>query len=86
MVAIKSMITKKGQTTIPAKIRKALNLEPGDALRYELGKGEVIVKPIRGSILDVAGSVRPRRRPEDFKKIREKTKATVARHIVKEMK
>lgn len=31
-----STITSKGQTTIPGKIRKALNIKPGDMLEYEV--------------------------------------------------
>lgn len=86
MLKLKSSITKKGQTTIPAKIRKTLNLKPGDTLRYEVKGGQVILKPIRGSILDVAGTVRAKRHPQDFKRIREKTKKAVARGVVKETK
>jgi antitoxin PrlF len=29
-----STVTKKGQTTIPGKIRKALEIKPGDRLEY----------------------------------------------------
>jgi antitoxin PrlF len=31
-----SSVTTKGQTTIPAKIRKALRIKPGDRLEYEV--------------------------------------------------
>jgi len=31
-----STVTRKGQTTIPGKIRKALRIKPGDRLEYEL--------------------------------------------------
>jgi len=31
-----STVTSKGQTTIPAKIRKALRIKPGDKVEYEL--------------------------------------------------
>ncbi|MEW5817034.1 MAG: type II toxin-antitoxin system PrlF family antitoxin, partial [Spirochaetota bacterium] len=37
-----STISKKGQTTIPASIRKLLKLAPGDALKYEIEKGETV--------------------------------------------
>ena len=29
-----STVTRKGQTTIPGKIRKALRIKPGDTLQY----------------------------------------------------
>lgn len=31
-----STVTRKGQTTIPGKIRKALRIKPGDRLEYEV--------------------------------------------------
>lgn len=40
-----SKITAKGQTTLPKHVREALDLKPGDTLRYILNDGEVrIVK------------------------------------------
>ena len=36
-----SMATSKGQTTLPKNIREALQLQPGDKLRYLLANGEV---------------------------------------------
>ena len=31
-----STVTRKGQTTIPGKIRKALRIQPGDTLEYAI--------------------------------------------------
>jgi len=31
-----STVTNKGQTTIPGKVRKALQIKPGDKLEYEV--------------------------------------------------
>jgi len=40
-----SKISKKGLTSVPAKIRKAIGIEEGDFLVWELERsGEVIVK------------------------------------------
>ena len=43
-----SYLTRKGQTTIPAHIRKELGLKQGQGLRYELNKKtkEIKVKPL----------------------------------------
>lgn len=84
MPRAKSTITVKGQTTVPKEIRKALNLKPGDRLLYELEKNHAILTPIRGTILDVAGTVKPKRHPEDYKKVRKETKKAVARHAAEE--
>lgn len=42
-----STITQKGQTTIPANIRQALNLHPGDKIRFEIIKNQVIIKKLQ---------------------------------------
>ena len=34
MAVLHSTVTSKGQTTIPEKIRKALQIKPGDKLEY----------------------------------------------------
>ena len=39
-----STVTRKGQTTIPGKIRKALRIKPGDTLEYELEGDSVTVR------------------------------------------
>jgi antitoxin PrlF len=35
-VMLASTLTSKGQATIPAEIRKALNLKPGDVIVFEI--------------------------------------------------
>jgi AbrB family looped-hinge helix DNA binding protein len=39
-----STVTSKGQTTIPAKIRKALRIKPGDKVEYELQGDHVTIR------------------------------------------
>ena len=39
-----SVITSKGQTTIPADIRAALGAKPGDRLEYTIKGKEVVVR------------------------------------------
>lgn len=52
----------KGRVTLPAEIRKALALEPGDRLLLELGEGEVRLKPRRAVYArDVKGILKIRR-------------------------
>lgn len=40
-------ITQKGQTTIPAEIRKQLDLHPGDKIGFEVQNGNVVVRKIQ---------------------------------------
>jgi AbrB family looped-hinge helix DNA binding protein len=41
-----STLTRKGQVTIPAEIRKILDLHPGDKIGFTLSHGEVILQKI----------------------------------------
>ena len=43
MVAF-SRLTKKFQTTIPAKVRGLLGLQQGDSIGFEVRDGEVVLK------------------------------------------
>lgn len=53
-----STITTKGQTTLPKDVRQALDLKPGDKLRYLiLDDGEVRIIRAR-SARDLAGALR----------------------------
>ena len=52
---INSTLTDKWQTTIPVKVRKALNLKPRQRLVYELVDGAVLVKPQPETLKDLYG-------------------------------
>jgi AbrB family looped-hinge helix DNA binding protein len=58
-----SRITSKGQVTIPSEIRKALDIEQGDDLLFELGADQTarlrVVK--RQKLSDFYGSLRTER-------------------------
>lgn len=44
-----STVTRKGQTTIPGKVRKALRIRPGDKLEYVIDGDQVTVKVHTGT-------------------------------------
>ncbi len=48
---ITAKITKKGQVTIPKKVRKFLD---GDIIEFEIATGKVIIKPVKS----LAGSLK----------------------------
>jgi len=49
-------MTSKGQITIPAKVREALGLKPGVRIDfYEIEKGEYVLRPKTGSIMEMRG-------------------------------
>jgi len=59
-------ITQKGQVTIPAQIRKVLNLKRGDQVKFIVTKKkEVKMKPAkRFSIMELYGSLKPKVKPK----------------------
>lgn len=79
---LQSVITQKGQTTIPKEIRELLNLKPNDKIFYIIEGQKVILKPMIGNILELRGSVRAKDHPTDFEEILKKTRQKVSRKIV----
>ena len=79
-----SSLTTKWQTTIPKEVRNLLGLKPNDKILYFIEGEKVILKPMKGNVLDLRGSVESREKPVDFEKIRESVKKRVARRIVEE--
>ena len=66
-----STVTRKGQTTIPGKIRKALQIKPGDRLEYavEGDHATIRVHPGTRSLKGVLASKKGRKM--SFREIRE---------------
>ena len=78
-----SVITRKGQVTIPKPIRDQLGLEEGEKVMF-IRRGDevllkVLLKVLRGTVLDLKGSVTPSARPEDFSHIRQTVKKRLGR-------
>lgn len=42
-----STLTQKGQTTIPADIRHALDLQAGDKIEFEIFENQAIIKKLQ---------------------------------------
>ena len=77
-----SVITRKGQTTIPKAIRTFLKLEPNDMLFYIVEDKKVVLKPLHGDILELRGSVQAKDQPTDFDKVLKITRKKVAKKII----
>lgn len=80
----KSVLSSKGQTTVPVEVRRALGLRAGDQVAYRIVAGCAELVPVRGSILDAAGSVRRPGKPSPRGEIRRSVKVAVAERIAKE--
>lgn len=81
-----SVVTSRGQTTIPKFIRKFLGLEPMDKIVYVIDNGRVVLEPVSGDILDLKGAVKGAKGPIDFKALRKQTKKNIAKNILEELK
>jgi len=84
-----TVVTRKGQITVPAEIRKALNLKEGDKVALSISeteKEQATLRPIRSVAEMTFGSVTPRRRPEDFEELRREFEEGVAEEVMEEMK
>jgi len=70
-------ITQKGQVTIPKRIREYLGIDSQDKVEFEVKDDEVKLKPAP-DLKSGFGAVKPKEKPEDFKKARENFKKKVA--------
>jgi antitoxin PrlF len=79
-------LTSKGQVTIPKQVRKALNLRPSEKVIVVVEGDQAIIKPLRGSLLDLGGSVKipENEKPVDFRRVREEVKKKVAKRTARE--
>ena len=80
-----SVLTSKGQMTIPKEVRKALNLKPSEKVIIVVEGNRAIIQPLKGNLLDIGGSVKIRNRgkPINFKKVREGVKKRVAKKVAR---
>jgi antitoxin PrlF len=53
-----STITSKGQTTVPKEVRKALDLEPGAKLQWEVRGGRVAITTERPALYALQGFIK----------------------------
>lgn len=77
-----SRVSSKGQMTIPKIIRDYLGISVGDRLTFIIRDGEVIFYPVKGTLLDLRGSITPRKHLEDLNAIRGIVKEEIARKAV----
>jgi antitoxin PrlF len=54
----RAKLTSKGQITIPKQVRERLNLRTGDRVEFTMeGEDRVLLRPARGNVLDLEGSL-----------------------------
>lgn len=84
MVTIERTLTQKGQVTIPAVVRARLKLKPGDRVRFVMHGDIVEIRAAPSAVASGYGAVRPLRRPEDFRALREAFETGVADDVAAE--
>jgi AbrB family looped-hinge helix DNA binding protein len=67
MLETEIVVKKKGQTTIPVRIRKKFNIEEGTRLQVIETQDSIILKP-KKSFWDMLGAYSEFGTPEDVKK------------------
>ena len=62
-------ITQQGQVTIPKSYRELLNIKKNGKAVVEQKGNSLVITPIE-DFFSLEGSIKPKSRPEDFKKMR----------------
>jgi len=77
-------INPRGQVTIPKKIRDYLRVKPKDKIGFEIEKGIVKLRPVKSLAVNF-GKVKPKEKPENFKKIRKFFEKKIGEEVNKEV-
>ena len=78
-------LTTKGQVTLPAEVRHLLGLKPNDKVLFRVTEGKVEIQPVAMTLENTFGAVTPRKRPEDFKKLRDAAIEEHTQKVIDEM-
>ncbi|MBI4763084.1 MAG: AbrB/MazE/SpoVT family DNA-binding domain-containing protein [Deltaproteobacteria bacterium] len=62
----------KGQMTLPKEVRREMDLKPSEKMMISVEGNLIIIRPLKGSILDIGGSIpiSESLKPIGFKKVR----------------
>lgn len=70
-------VSSKGQVTLPAEVRKALNIKPGARVQFFIDGDNVQVRSAEKGIEELRGSVSADG-PQDFKSVRQQVMKEIA--------
>jgi len=88
MKELLSVVTRKGQITLPVAIRRSLGIREGDKVALSLDdsdQSQVILRPVRSVAELTFGAVTPRKRPEDFQELRQRFEEGTAEEAMAEI-
>ena len=78
MKEIHAVVTRKGQTTIPVEIRRALGLKEGDRITFVLEADKVFVQRAGSVVARTAGACRSARPALSAEELREAAERAIA--------
>ena len=78
-----STVTEKGQTTVPAQVRKAMNLTPHQKIQWDIQPdGSALVRS-QSSALDLFGSLKPNKAFPGLREEKDAVRGEIARNAAK---
>jgi AbrB family looped-hinge helix DNA binding protein len=77
-----SVVTRKGQITIPAEFRKALGLKEGDKVALSLEEGEVRLTPSESVVRRTAGIFKMDEPPKTAEELRVLAEEAIAADVM----
>jgi len=80
-----SVVTRKGQITIPAEIRRALGLKKGDKVAFVMEAGQVRLKPTASIVERTAGMFASQRPPETAEQLRQAAERAISQEAIERM-
>ena len=83
---LRTVITRKGQVTVPAEIRRELGLKQGDKVAFILDEGEVRLARTGSVVQRTAGAFRSRKPPLTPEQLRESAEQAMADEALQRMR
>lgn len=77
-----TLVTRKGQVTIPADIRKALNLKEGDSVEWMMEEGQVRLKRNDSVVARTAGMLKSEHLPISIEDERDAMEHAIAEEVI----
>ncbi len=82
MKELRTVITRKGQVTVPAEIRRELGLKRGDKVAFIIVNGEVRLAPSGSVVERTAGAFKARGPALTAERLRESAERAMAEEAV----
>jgi AbrB family looped-hinge helix DNA binding protein len=84
MDSIKSLVTRKGQVTVPIEFRRQLGIQEGDSVEFTLEDGALRLRPTRSRVHESFQAVPPLPRALSWKEVERTAHEEHAREAVRE--